>query len=106
MSQKIPRMFHLQKADLLVTETFDAGAFGEHVLETLDHAWKYLLNKVILNTELFRLKQKNKYTSIQSIVTMNSRLIIILVTFALFLYKILIQNLFFICLWSFIYYFS
>jgi hypothetical protein len=31
------------RADLLVTETFDAGLFGEHVLETLDHAHKELL---------------------------------------------------------------
>ena len=30
--------------DVLVTETFDAGLFGEHVLETLDHAWKNLLH--------------------------------------------------------------
>lgn len=29
--------------DLVVTETFDAGFFGEHVLETLDHAWTKLL---------------------------------------------------------------
>ena len=31
--------------DLLITETFDAGLFGEHVLETLDHAHKKLLCK-------------------------------------------------------------
>ena len=31
--------------DLLITETFDAGLFGEHVLETLDHAHKNLLSK-------------------------------------------------------------
>ena len=30
--------------DVLVTETFDAGLFGEHILETLDHAWKNLLH--------------------------------------------------------------
>jgi hypothetical protein len=41
-------LISLQKADLLITETFDAGGFGEHVLETLDHAWKYLLNKVMI----------------------------------------------------------
>ena len=33
-----------EKFDVLVTETFDAGLFGEHVLETLDHAWKNLLH--------------------------------------------------------------
>ena len=32
-----------EKADILVTETFDAGLFGEHVLEILDHAHKHLL---------------------------------------------------------------
>ena len=31
--------------NLLVTETFDAGLLGEHVLETLDHAFKNLLAK-------------------------------------------------------------
>ena len=38
---------HIQteaKFDVLVTETFDAGLLGEHVLETLDHAWKHLLH--------------------------------------------------------------
>jgi type II protein arginine methyltransferase len=33
------------KADVLVTETFDAGLLGEHVLEILDHAWKNLLHE-------------------------------------------------------------
>lgn len=28
---------------LVVTETFDAGLFGEHVLPTLKHAWEHLL---------------------------------------------------------------
>lgn len=28
---------------LAVTETFDAGLLGEHILETLDHAWSHLL---------------------------------------------------------------
>ena len=32
------------KADLLITETFDCGLLGEHALEILDHAWKYLIN--------------------------------------------------------------
>ena len=32
------------RADVLVTETFDAGLFGEHVLEILDHAWTKLLH--------------------------------------------------------------
>lgn len=30
--------------DLLITETFDAGLFGEHIAETLDHAHKNLLH--------------------------------------------------------------
>ena len=30
--------------DLLITETFDAGLFGEHVLESLYHAHKVLIN--------------------------------------------------------------
>ena len=34
-----------EKADVLVTETFDAGLFGEHVLEILDHAHKHLLQE-------------------------------------------------------------
>ncbi len=32
-----------RKVDLLVTETFDCGLFGEHSLAILDHAWKELL---------------------------------------------------------------
>ena len=31
------------RISLVVTETMDAGLFGEHILETLSHAWKYLL---------------------------------------------------------------
>ena len=31
--------------NVLVTETFDAGLLGEHILETLDHAFKNLLSK-------------------------------------------------------------
>ena len=31
--------------NLLVTETFDAGLLGEHVLETLDHAFKSFLSQ-------------------------------------------------------------
>ena len=31
--------------NLLITETFDAGLLGEHVLETLDHAFKNFLSK-------------------------------------------------------------
>ena len=31
--------------DILVTETFDAGLLGEHVLETLDHAFKNFLSE-------------------------------------------------------------
>ncbi|KAH8041601.1 hypothetical protein HPB51_017046 [Rhipicephalus microplus] len=34
-----------ERVTLVVTETFDAGLFGEHVLKTLDHAWEHLLNK-------------------------------------------------------------
>ncbi len=33
------------KADILVTETFDAGLLGEHILEILDHAWTHLLHE-------------------------------------------------------------
>ena len=33
------------KADVLITETFDAGLFGEHCLEIIDHAWKNLLKE-------------------------------------------------------------
>ena len=33
-----------QPIDVLITETFDAGLLGEHVLEILDHAWKHLLH--------------------------------------------------------------
>ena len=32
-----------EKVSLIVTETFDAGLLGEHVLETLHHAHKHLL---------------------------------------------------------------
>ncbi|KAF0306607.1 Protein arginine N-methyltransferase 9 [Amphibalanus amphitrite] len=31
------------RASLLVTETFDAGLLGEHILSTLHHAWRHLL---------------------------------------------------------------
>ncbi|XP_075980343.1 protein arginine N-methyltransferase 9-like [Anticarsia gemmatalis] len=34
------------KRSLLLTEMFDAGLFGEHVLQTLSHAWEYLINNV------------------------------------------------------------
>lgn len=34
-----------ESIDVLVTETFDAGLLGEHVLETLDHAFKNFLSK-------------------------------------------------------------
>lgn len=33
-----------EKIDILVTETFDCGLFGEHALEILDHAWEHLLH--------------------------------------------------------------
>ncbi|ESO88508.1 hypothetical protein LOTGIDRAFT_71709, partial [Lottia gigantea] len=38
----------INKVDVIVTETFDAGLFGEHILSTLDHAIKQLVtsNKV------------------------------------------------------------
>merc|ERR1719266_376815 len=32
-----------EQVDILVTETFDAGLLGEHVLESLAHAWKNFL---------------------------------------------------------------
>ena len=31
------------QVDLLVTETFDSGLLGEHVLESLAHAWQTFL---------------------------------------------------------------
>lgn len=34
------------KRSLLLTEMFDAGLFGEHVLQTLNHAWEHLINNV------------------------------------------------------------
>ncbi|KAJ0181445.1 hypothetical protein K1T71_003530 [Dendrolimus kikuchii] len=34
------------KRSLLITELFDAGLFGEHILQTLSHAWEYLINNV------------------------------------------------------------
>lgn len=36
-----------ERVTLIVTETFDAGLFGEHVLKSLDHAWEHLLNKEV-----------------------------------------------------------
>ncbi len=32
-----------RRVNLVVTETFDAGLLGEHVLSTLQHAWQDLL---------------------------------------------------------------
>ncbi|KFM77916.1 Hypothetical protein arginine N-methyltransferase 10, partial [Stegodyphus mimosarum] len=32
-----------ERVNLVVTEIFDAGLFGEHSLETLNHAWEHLL---------------------------------------------------------------
>ncbi|GFU33651.1 protein arginine N-methyltransferase 9 [Nephila pilipes] len=34
-----------EKVSLIVTEIFDAGLFGENSLETLNHAWEYLLSR-------------------------------------------------------------
>lgn len=34
------------KRSLLITEMFDAGLFGEHILQTLSHAWEHLINNV------------------------------------------------------------
>ncbi|XP_071547761.1 protein arginine N-methyltransferase 9-like [Panulirus ornatus] len=31
------------RVSLVISETVDAGLFGEHILSTLDHAWKHLL---------------------------------------------------------------
>lgn len=39
---KIPKDMP-KRVSLVITETFDAGLFGEHVLLTLQHAWKNLL---------------------------------------------------------------
>ncbi|XP_041974232.1 protein arginine N-methyltransferase 9-like [Aricia agestis] len=33
------------KRSLLITEVFDAGLFGEHILQSLSHAWENLLSK-------------------------------------------------------------
>lgn len=33
------------KGNLLIAEIFDAALFGEHILETLIHAWNFILNK-------------------------------------------------------------
>ncbi|XP_023954684.1 protein arginine N-methyltransferase 9-like [Bicyclus anynana] len=44
------------KCSLIVTELFDAGLFGEHILQTLSHAWKNLLSssgQVIPHTAKF-----------------------------------------------------
>ncbi|KAM3960117.1 protein arginine N-methyltransferase 9 [Aphomia sociella] len=41
---------------LVITEMFDAGLFGEHVLQTLAHAWEYLMSntaKVLPNRAEF-----------------------------------------------------
>ena len=46
-------LFLIQGVDLLITETFDAGLFGEHVLEIFDHAWNHLLHQVILKASHF-----------------------------------------------------
>lgn len=32
-----------ERVTLAVTETFDSGLFGEHVLKSLDHAWEHIL---------------------------------------------------------------
>jgi type II protein arginine methyltransferase len=32
------------RVKLVVTETFDAGLFGEHIVSTLIHAWKNLIS--------------------------------------------------------------
>jgi hypothetical protein len=47
LSTHLDKAMDLNNEDvkLLITETFDSGFFGEHILETLDHAWKYLLHK-------------------------------------------------------------
>ncbi|XP_068135365.1 protein arginine N-methyltransferase 9 isoform X2 [Hyperolius riggenbachi] len=43
-SQDIQIPGHIpERVSLVVTETVDAGLFGEGILETLIHAWKYLL---------------------------------------------------------------
>ena len=36
--------FDVCQVDILVTETFDAGLLGEHVLESLAHAWQNFLS--------------------------------------------------------------
>lgn len=36
---------HEVKGNLLIAEIFDAALFGEHILETLIHAWNFVLDK-------------------------------------------------------------
>lgn len=35
--------FFLSRVSLVVTETVDAGLFGEGIVESLIHAWEHLL---------------------------------------------------------------
>ncbi|XP_067126301.1 protein arginine N-methyltransferase 9-like isoform X2 [Centruroides vittatus] len=46
-----------KRVSLVITETFDAGLFGEHVLLTLQHAWQNLLlppNPLFRTTNIYR----------------------------------------------------
>lgn len=36
-------LFFLSRVSLVVTETVDAGLFGEGIVESLIHAWEHLL---------------------------------------------------------------
>lgn len=53
------------KRSLLITEMFDAGLFGEHVLQSLSHAWEYLISsagRVIPNkAEFFVIGAKSDF---------------------------------------------
>ena len=42
----ILKLFCPFRLDLLVTETFDAALFGEHVIPALIHAWENIMNQV------------------------------------------------------------
>lgn len=37
------KFFTSHRVSLVISETVDAGLFGEHILSSLDHAWKHLL---------------------------------------------------------------
>ncbi|KAG6456905.1 hypothetical protein O3G_MSEX010010 [Manduca sexta] len=49
LNQKSTTMKYLDiggKRSVLITEMFDAGLFGEQILQALSHAWEYLINNI------------------------------------------------------------